>query len=52
MLVRKPIDSMLICVHILTKLNSALEDDQHPLPLAEGIMTILSGGHYYAKLDL
>ena len=52
LIVLKPNGSTRIWADFSTGLNDALENNQHPLPMAEVIFTILNGGHYFAKRDL
>ena len=44
--------SIRICANFFNRANAALEDNQHPLPMAKYISTILKVGHYFLKLGL
>ena len=50
--VRKPDGSIRICADYSSTLNKASKLEQHPLPTIEEMMTKLSGGQKFTKLDL
>ena len=50
--VRKQNGTVRLCADFSTGLNASLEDNHHPLPVAEDIFATLNGGKFFAKLDL
>ncbi|XP_028969202.1 uncharacterized protein K02A2.6-like [Galendromus occidentalis] len=50
--VRKSSGGIRLCADYSTGLNTAIEDDNYPLPTAEDIFSTLNGGTWFSKIDL
>ncbi|PIC40074.1 hypothetical protein B9Z55_011551 [Caenorhabditis nigoni] len=50
--VKKAGGDLRVCADFKTGLNSALEDEDHPIPVPEDIFATLNGGRFFSTVDL